>query len=543
MAANQRGAIEEAATYYAKIVAKDPNQAPIWHALAGVQYQSGDHRSAIRSLRHAVDVEPQNVEFLNDFGGLHLALGQPSSAETVLRSVTNLQPEFAHAHYNLSDALYRQGKVSAALAELEQVIKLDPEYAAAYFNRGIALRDLGNRRGAIESFNKTIVLEPDHERAYVEVARLYAAMDFLPESIANYRQYLSRAAADSHAVVDFVKTLHRNGETYEALQTLERLTENAPPNESVAICFGEILHNAGHLEKAEQVFISALEQFPDATQAAIGLSRLRRYGNRSDPVIQRLHRSLEGAATPVDGAPIHFALGKVFDDLGDFDTAFQHYAAGNGFLSQRVSYDKVKAEAEVDLLLEVFSSSTIEQHRDLASESEKPLLIVGMPRSGTTLTEQMIASHRNAVGAGELGFFPTLAVQLPRMLGTADQYPLCWKDMTQSVAAEIIAQYLNFLDRHGDMALRVTDKLPTNYRHIGMLRCLFKNARVIVCRRDPRDVALSIYFQDFSEQLDYAWSLSDIAHCYVQHERLVQHWLACSAPGSLDTSLSHAAGP
>ncbi len=537
-AAQQRGAFAEAATYYTKVVTSDPNQASIWHALAGVQYQSGDHRSAIGSLRQAVAVEPNNVDYLNDLGGLLLAANELSSAEDVLRSVTVLQPTFAHGHYNLSDALYRQGNLSGALAELEKVIKLDPNYAPAYFNHGIALRDLGNMRGAVESFNKTVALQADNERAYFELARLFAALNFVSESISNYRRYVSLVPGDIQAVIEFAKTLHRNGETDEALQILERYIQTGPPNERMAICFGEILYNAGQLEKAEQTFVAALERFPEATQAAVGLSRLRRYRDHNDPVIQILRHSLEDASTLADSAPIHFALGKVFDDLGEFDTAFRHFKAGNEILSERVSYDKVKAEAEVGQLIEVFSPATITQYAALASGSEKPLLIVGMPRSGTTLVEQILASHKDTVGAGELAFFQTLAHQLPRIVGSAEQYPRCWEQLTQSVASEIITQYLTLLERHDGAAARVTDKMPSNYRHIGMLRCLFKNARIIVCRRDPRDVALSTYFQYFSERLDYAWSLSDIAHCYVQHERLVRHWLAILSDGIITIDYS-----
>ena len=526
VAAHERGALGEAATYYAKIVAKDPNKAPIWHTLAGLRYQSGDHQESAQALIQAVEIEPENLDYLNDLGGLYLALGELSSAEGVLRSIVTLRPEFSPARYNLSDVLYQQGRLSDAIAELNKLIALEPEYGAAHFNLGIALRDIGNMRGAIEAFQKALVVQSDNERAYLELARLYADLHYLSESIANYKKYLAIVPRDADTVVALTRTMHRNGQTDEAIQILERFAQNSDPNQSIGICLGEILQNAGRLTDAELTLVSVFEKFPKAPNAAIALSRLRRFADPNDPVIQKLRDSLESTEKDQDAvAPIHFALGKIYDDLGQFDIAFRQYDLGNQITAERLRYDAAAAESETDELLEVFSSSFIGRDVHLASDSEKPLLIVGIPRSGTTLTEQIIASHKDAAGAGELGFFPSLIAQLPRILGSTQSYPGCCGDLDESSIAEIVQQYLELLGRHDPAALRVTDKLPGNYRHVGLLRCLFKNARVIVCRRDPRDVALSVYFQYFRERHEFSWSLSSIAHCIVQHERLVRHWL------------------
>ena len=376
------------------------------------------------------------------------------------------------------------------------------------------------------------MLQPDNERAYLEIARLHADMHYLSESIAHYKKYLGIVPRDADTVVALTQVMHRNGQTDEAILFLERFAQTSEPNQSIEIWLGEILHNAGRLTDAQLALISVLENYPKATSAAIALSRLRRFTDPHDTVIQKLRDSLEGTEPGEDAAaPIHFALGKIYDDLGEFDSAIRHYDLGNQITAERLRYDAVAAESETDELLEVFSSSFIERYEHLASASEKPLLIVGIPRSGTTLTEQIIASHKGAAGAGELAFFPSLTAQLPRILGSTQPYPGCCGELDESIIAEIVQQYLQLLGRHDPAALRVTDKLPGNYRHVGLLRCLFKNARVIVCRRDPRDVALSVYFQYFRERHEFAWSLSSIAHCIVQHERLVGHWLSVIPDG------------
>ena len=532
--AHQRGASGEALTYYSKIVAKDAGRAPIWHALGGLHYQAGDYGSAIDALEHAVALEPGDASFLNDLGGLYLAAGQLGLAERSLRAVVDLASDFGQAHYNLAGALYQQGKIAEAIVELDRLIAREPGFAEAHFNLGIALRDLGKVRGALEAFERSAKLQPDNERIHLEAAKLQSEAHFLADSIASYRRYLEAVPGDALAVEGLAQVLHRNGQTDEAILTLEQFSANRRPDQRIGIGLAGILHNAGRIEDAQAVYLSVLKDFPEAATAAVGLARLRRFADPDDPVIARLHGTLTDIQADDDaGAPIHFALGKVYDDLGQFDIAFRHYALGNEIRSGHINYDKAGAEARVEQLLEVFSASLIECYKDVASPSEKPVLIVGMPRSGTTLTEQIIASHKDAAGAGELAFLTTLAAQLAGILSSAAPYPRCWRDVNGSAVAEISGHYSALLERHSTTALRVTDKLPGNYFHIGLFRCLFTDARIIVCRRDARDVALSIYFQYFSGRHEYAWSLADIAHCFVQQERLVEHWFSVVPKGMI----------
>ena len=148
-----------------------------------------------------------------------------------------------------------------------------------------------------------------------------------------------------------------------------------------------------------------------------------------------------------------------------------------------------------------------------------------MPRSGTTLVEQILSSHPQAAGAGELQYFPSLIHQLPSILQSDQLYPNCVDSLDRPQASTITANYLGLLRRHSNTACKITDKLPGNYAHVGFFKGLFPNGKVISCRRDPVDVVLSIYFQYFTDGHDYAWDLADIARQYAQYERLMEHWL------------------
>lgn len=525
--AQARGAVGEARTYYRKVTQKDPGQAPIWHALAGVSFQLGELSEAATALERACAIEPGNIAYLSDLGGVYLSLGDLVAAERTLRAVTALQPDYGQAQYNLCSVLYQRGKLADAIHELRRLILREPGFAEAHFNLGVALRDSGNWGPARRAFETASKLQPDTARTYLELARLESAAHLTNEAIRHYGEYRKRGYKEPEVAVEFAELLHRDGQTEAAADLLEHVEREHPQAEQPVLTRARMLYDAGKLSDAEALYNTVLERFPQATAAAVGLSRLRRISEAGDPLVARLQRTLEKFPDgDARAEPVHFALGKVYDDLGEYERAFAHYAAGNELRARSVSYDSLAAEAETDALITSFSAPALQGHHVAASDSNKPVLVVGMPRSGTTLTEQIIAAHGRAAGAGELAFFPMLVRHLPTLTGAGGDYPACWRDINDELAAQIIEQYLGLLERHDADALRVTDKMPVNYKHVGIFRALFPRACVIICRRDPRDVALSIFFQYFRDRHEYAWRLADIAHCYVQHERLVRHWLA-----------------
>lgn len=524
--AQSRGDNGEAISFYKKILAKDRSQASVWHSLGGLLYQSGELDNALGALEAAREIEPENTDYLNDIGGLYLVGKQYQSAEAIFRDLLVHQPQFSQAQYNLATALYEQSKLGESVAVLRALIASEPGFAEAHFNLAISLRDLGHTSAAIDAFKKSIAIDQSNHRAQLEVARLYISIHVLDDAISAYRSYCEQNLDDAIAIVEFAEALYRNGDSAAALETLGDYQASHESNEIIEISRAGILHNIGDLGSAEAQYLKVLNTFPTAaSNAAVGLSRLRRVSDDADPIIGRLHEALGShRGDDLAAAPVHFALGKVYDDIGHYADAFHHYHQGNQIHGRLNTYDSTHNETEVEQILAVFSGAAINADRIACSQSERPVFVVGMPRSGTTLTEQILASHHDVTGAGELAFFPSLCAQLPAITSSDDSYPYCWRSLTEASSAMIIERYLDLLARHSTSTARVTDKLPGNYRHIGFIASLFPQAKFLVCQREPRDVALSIYFQYFSERHDYAWALQDIAHQYVQHERLVDHW-------------------
>jgi tetratricopeptide (TPR) repeat protein len=228
--------------------------------------------------------------------------------------------------------------------------------------------------------------------------------------------------------------------------------------------------------------------------------------------------------TDHDREKIHYALGKIYDDCKEYDKAFAHYQRANTLQGEHFNYNRATQERWTDNTITFFDRDYFAKHAHLGTRIQRPIFIIGMPRSGTTLTEQILASHPQVAGAGELVYFSCIAGNLPYLLGNKDPYPYFYRALDGHVCEKIISHYLALLDRHSTTDRFVTDKMPFNYQNLGLIRLLFPDAPIIHCRRDPLDVCLSIYFQFFRSEHDYATDLLNIGHKYMQYARLMAHW-------------------
>jgi hypothetical protein len=219
---------------------------------------------------------------------------------------------------------------------------------------------------------------------------------------------------------------------------------------------------------------------------------------------------------------LHLTLGKLYDRLGDYDKAFEHVQRGN---EQRAcKFDMNEFVASIQALIDAYSPRFMATAPRSGITSERPVFIVGMPRSGTTLTEQILARHPDVYGAGELSNINRIPSLLGTLLGGNTIYPYNITGLTTEILNTLGRQYLDFLDTLDRSAKRVTDKMPHNFMAMGLIALLFPRARIVHCRRDPRDNCLSIYFQNFSDMHTYSNSLADIGLYYRHYEKLTAHF-------------------
>jgi len=288
------------------------------------------------------------------------------------------------------------------------------------------------------------------------------------------------------------------------------------------------IHGAlGRSDEAETHYRRAIALKPDYAEAYFNLAGGLRVGP-DDPIIGALEGLLERAdLAREDQVFLQFAAGKVFDDLGDHDRAFEHYRQGNA--ARGAEPNPAYASAFIDEIIAVFTADLLRRRAGEGSSSELPIFVVGMPRSGTSLVEQILASHPQVHGASELPDIDSIARAFPEHApagptGVQSAYPRCMATVGPALLRGLADAYLRRLAEEAPGASRVVDKAPLNFRHIGLIALMFPNARIVHCRRDPLDTCLSCYFQNFGRGQEYSFDLCELGRFYRDYRRLMDHW-------------------
>lgn len=526
MTFQQAGEIRKAIQSYRHYLKNDPENAEVLHTLGGLHFQIEDYEAAARYLEQAHAAAPENLEYLNDLGAFKLTTGDFPSAVELLRKLVKRAPDYAIGYYNLGMALHGAERYAEATGIFKQAIRLRPDYAPALYNLGVTYQELGRLGQAEEAFRNACEVEPYLTQSHIKLGEILTKQNRHEMALQAFERAYRLNKKHPGIAIGLAESLHNLGRTEEGIELLQGALTQHPGDVPIMIALGRLFHNAGRMDDAEAIFGRALTVKENVSTACLGYAGIRKFSMAADrAIIERMESIFSRRdLSDKERIPICFALGKIYDDCGEYDQAFSRYQQGNDLQRKFKHYDRGAHERQIDEIILTFTSEFFGRRRHLGSTEELPIFIVGMPRSGTTLTEQILASHSQVEGGGELAYFPSICAQLPSMLGTQETLQACCAALNEEIASEIIKNYRSLLLRHSETARFVTDKMPANYLHLGLIRLLFPAAPIIDCRRDPLDVCLSIYFQSFAKGHGYAYDLMDIGHRYVQYARLMKHW-------------------
>jgi Flp pilus assembly protein TadD len=422
-------------------------------------------------------------------GDEHLARGACAEAMQCYQELLSLDPGNATALTALGAACARLGRYGEAEHHLRRAIGISPSSPAAYFNLAGVLQSTGRYRESEMPLRRALKLKP----AYVE-ARISLGMSLV---------LLGRL---DQARECYAKALHV-----------------APRNTQALVGMGQIDTLEGRFDAAESAFRRALEVDPQSSYAWAALVWLRRMTLADGAWLQRAEEIVARGLQPLDECTLRFAMGKYCDDVGLFARAFRNYERANDLQRLRVQpYDAAERSRFVDELVKAHTPEALRQAGAGGSDSRRPVFVVGMPRSGTSLAAQIIGSHPSAYPAGELDFWATAFHKHEKGMraGVPDA----------SLRRKLAAEYLQVLTAQSRSALHVIDKAPINSDYVGLIHCVFPSARIIYLRRNPIDTCLSCYFQQFTPSMGYATDLSDLAHYCREHRRLMAHWRRALPP-------------
>ncbi len=444
-------------------------------------------------------------------------------AEQIYRQILNADPNNADAYYFLGVIALQVGKFDIAIQFIKKAIQIIPNIPVCYSNLGIALKGLGRVDEAIANYKKAISINPDFADAHNNLGIALKSLGRLSETIASYKKAISINPdyADAHS--NLSGTLRDLGRLDEAISSCQKAISINPDFAEAHCNLGNAFNELGRLEEAVASYKKAITINPDYVDALLFLSKTTKHHEHDDTT--RTMEDFYFRASISSKQKIHFAfgLGKIYEDLNDYSKSFDFILEGNRL--KRASYQyKIEEDIELfDKIKEVFSPVFFSNHPDVGNPDETPIFILGIPRSGTSLVEQILASHSQVFGAGELKELSSMANNTCSKW-TGKKYPECLSDISKKEYFALGSNYLENIKKHSDIKRFITDKMPYNFQLIGLINLILPKAKVIHCERDPMDNCYSIYKNDFAGKHKYAYDLNELGQYYNLYLDLMDHW-------------------
>jgi len=481
--------LKEAEELCGPLLKSHPLEPQVLHAAGLIKYKKMDYKGAIEQLSKAVQIDKQNPLYFGNLGEAYRRDRQFDKALEAFEEAIAMMPEFLMGHLGIANTLRDQGKFKEATSRFRLALAINPSFAPAYHYLGLTFVDQERLKEAIPLLRKAIALRPGYIEAQLSLAN----------------------------------TLERDGQSEEALEKYRDILEKLPNHVGIINNIGNILKNMGDIDEAIIHFEKALSIDPDHVSAYYNLSRAR-VGSSPEELTRMESMATDDRLIPEQQCSMHFSLGKLYDDLGKYDKAFFHFNRGNEMDTRDKPFDPKLHSLAIDRMIATFNREFFAGRRGFGSESTLPVFVLGMPRSGTTLVEQTLASHPEVYGAGELNNIGQIIGALPQLQGRLAGYPECATLIDAVSACQLGEEYVNYLRSVGGTAKRVTDKMPGNFINLGFISLLLPNAKIIHCHREPLDTCLSCFFQHFAMVMPFSRDLTFLGKYYSDYKRIIDYW-------------------
>jgi tetratricopeptide (TPR) repeat protein len=522
--------LREAEALCIDILARDARYPPAMQLLGMVAARTGRPALAMQLLRDVVSLDGRSVDARNELAPLLRAELHFAEAIAVGLEAVRLAPGDYGSHNQLGVSYLGERRLAEAASCFERAVALKPDLAVLHYNLGHVYQLLGRDKDAGASLKKAIALAPDFAEAHVRLGHL----SLLDGDRAGADRCFARAIASmppaANARLKLARTFAEVGQP-DAAARCALAAIAADSNLPDAHQFrGELMQQLGRFDEAVASFARAVALQPRRTEAYLGIAFSKKLSSADDAMLSSMRALLVEPDLPDrDRANLNYALAKAADDVGDYAVAMQYFDDANRIAGGRLrrsgrSIDRGKHRANIDRLIATFTPEFFARNQRLGSNSELPVLVVGMIRSGTTLIEQIVSSHPEVGGGGELRFWGDRGVRIGDVVADA---------VGADEGRDLAAGYCRLLQSIAPAARRITDKMPTNFLLLGLVHLLLPKARVIHCRRHPVDNCLSMFFTPYTRSPDFAHDRSNLVFYYEQYLRLMEHWRRVLPPDRL----------
>jgi tetratricopeptide (TPR) repeat protein len=453
----------------------------------------------------------------------YLNVRRIKEAEEQCNSILSKYPKYPDAMLLLGVIANQTGEFELAISRLEELIKLKPLFAEAHNNLGSAYQALDKKDKAITYFENAIRLKPDLVEAHYNLGLILAELNKMDEALSRFEKVIS-IKPDFAEVYNVVgNLLNEIGRYQDAIEKYMRALEIKPDYVEVHNNLGLVYRNLGEFDKAIEQFNKALYYKPNNAKSYFDISIVRPEKEQTSIIENLLAKP---TITDEDAMYLHYALGYNFNHIKLYSDAFMHFKKANTYIRKTIDYDIKQHSAYVDNLIETYSYDFFKQINETSnSNSELPVFIVGMPRSGTSLVEQILSSHPEVYGAGELSILNDLEERIVTHLKKPNSYPKCVSQVDDNIWSILSAEYLDRISNYSSEVTRVTDKMPDNFLRIGLIKVLFPKARIIHCQRNALDTCVSIFLNFINiKGNEYSFDLNEIGNYYLDYLKLMAHW-------------------
>jgi len=525
MKALEGGKPADAIKLFAKVRKSWGDDADIGY-LEGLAYgKMGDLKGVVLASRRALEIDANHYGALCNLANAQMLTGSAEPALENYQKAIQVNANAPEILNNYGRALSILGRRDEAVEQYEKAITVNPHHAPAYCALGKALAGSGHPKQALNTFKKGLQLDANLAEAHVGMGVINCGIGGLDEADYHFKKALKIEKNNFSALIGLANVKRFTGEYKKGLEYLKQ-AEKLNDNDQVLFSGLKVnlLEQMGEKDEAYNIINMLIEEDKMNAQAATVFSKLCRKYERCDEAIKIVDEFIEKPTTDTtEKQALMYAAADTLDKLSRYDEAMVYYQKANASVDIKCNRDAhIKYHNNI---IQCFSRTALKEFPHATTESSRPVFVLGMPRSGTTLTEQILATHSDVYGAGELDYIKKIENSiLDSDSGVGDRLQAIVSDLTENTLTEHARTYLDKINKLDNKARYVVDKMPNNFIQIGLISLLFPDARIIHCRRNALDNCLSIYFQSFIWSHDYAVDLSDIGFYYNEHERLMSHW-------------------
>lgn len=508
----------------------NPESASSFRNLGLSLFAQDEKPMAIKALETSLQLDRHNIDALLNIGQIHSYSGNFDKARNYLERAHKEDKSLSQPLEELAEVSLKQKRYREAIKLAREALAIHPHHGCikALHALAVAHRFLSNPGQAVKHAMQLVKLQPDVSDYRVELVKSLLTLGGMNDGLQQAEKAIELDPENAAAYSCLSLVLSRRGRWHEALDSMDQALELEPENEEYLGQKAGVLHRLGRNSEAYEIALPLISNRKNFKSNILQIFAqiAKDYGKQEEAAKLLEDVLLNNKLPDAVRSELSFSAGQIFDKLKQYDKAFKYYRTGNKLRHVRFNYERESNKFKG--FKDIFNAEFLQHIPQATVKTERPIFIIGMPRSGTSLTEKILASHSQVFGANELTEIRDICRDLPGIIGTQTEFPSCARELTEQSINQAAQRYLDFIDTlDEEKHARITDKMPQNFAYLGLIATMFPDAPIIHCNRNPMDTGLSCYFQNFANAtsgMAFTYDLTSLGNYYRLYLDMMQHW-------------------